>query len=209
MAWAKIDDGMHRKRKVRGLSDAAWRLYVSAIIDCCAEGSDGVIEGWALRELLPHHHEDHVRALLSRGLLHDAPGCENDTCLSSQDMPIPGSDLYVVHDFHQWQLTTDEWDVRKRASEKGNHVRHHEKKGVKKQGCRLCYPASASDRSPNGSPERTPYDDRSPDLTRPDLTRPDPSSLLASPRVNEGFVTDLQTAREKRAKADGFEGETA
>jgi hypothetical protein len=67
MAWAKIDDGMHRKRKVRGLSDAAWRLYVSAIIDCCAEGSDGVIEGWALRELLPSHHEDHVRALLSRG----------------------------------------------------------------------------------------------------------------------------------------------
>ncbi len=189
MAWAKIDDGMHRKRKVRGLSDAAWRLYVSAIIDCCAEGSDGVIEGWALRELLPSHHEDHVRELVDRRLLHDTPGCVNDTCLSAQGVPVADTDLYVVHDFHEWQMTTDEWDVRKRASEKANHTRHHEKKGVKREGCRLCYPPSSSDRTPDRSADRRP--DWTPDLTRPDLTRPDPSFPLASTRVNEGSVTHL------------------
>jgi hypothetical protein len=140
MGWAKLDDQMHRRRKVRGLSDPAWRLYVSAIIDCCAEGSDGVIEGIYLRELLPNHHEDHVRELILRGLIHDTAGCDSETCLSSQGMPVPGSDLFVVHDFHQWQMTAEEWDMRKSASEKGNHERWHVKKGVRKEGCRLCFP---------------------------------------------------------------------
>jgi hypothetical protein len=140
MGWAKIDDQMHRRRKTRGLSDTAWRLYVSAIIDCCAEGSDGLIEGVYLRELLPVHHEDYVRELVGRRLLHDAPGCDSETCLGSQDMPLPGTDLFVIHDFHQWQLTTEEWNVRKRASEVANHERWHAKKGIKKEGCRLCYP---------------------------------------------------------------------
>lgn len=206
MAWAKIDDQMHRKRKVRGLSDAAWRLYVSAIIDCCAEGSEGVVEGWALRELLPSHHEDHVRELLRRDLLHDAPGCTSETCLGSQGLPVSDSDLYVIHDFGQWQMTREEWDARKRASEQANHKRWHVDRGIRKEGCRLCYPIpSGSD--PNRSPNRKP--DWTPDLTRPDLTRPEPSSSHLE-HVSEGSsVTEIQTAREKRAKADGFEGETA
>lgn len=144
MGWAKIDDQMHRRRKTRGLSDAAWRLYVSAIIDCCAESSDGLIEGVYLRELLPHHHEDYVRELIGRGLLHDAPDCDSETCLSSQDMPMPGTDLFIIHDFHQWQMTAEEWGIRKSASEKANHERWHVKKGVKKEGCRLCFPVIVS-----------------------------------------------------------------
>lgn len=185
MGWAKIDDQMHRRRKVRGLSDPAWRLYVSAIIDCCAESSDGVIEGLYLRELLPHHHEKHVRDLLARGLLHDAPGCTSADCLGSQGMPVQGSDLFVIHDFHQWQLSTGEWTARKAASEKANHVRHHEDKKVKKQGCRLCYPlSSGSDSEPEPNPESKSEAKGSavwsPDLTRPDLTRPDPSSHLTT-----------------------------
>jgi hypothetical protein len=142
MGWAKIDDQMHRKRKVRGLSDAAWRLYVSAIIDCCAEGSDGVIEGWALRELLPHHHEDHVRDLLGRGLLHNKPGCGSEQCLSNQGLPIEDSDLYVVHDFHQWQMTTSEWEVTRSKKQMAAHTRWHASEP--KIGCRFCYPAEAS-----------------------------------------------------------------
>lgn len=155
MGWAKIDDQMHRRRKVRGLSDAAWRLYVSTIIDCCAEESDGVIEGLYLRELLPHHHEDHVRALVARGLLHDKPGCDSDTCLSNQGMPVPDSDLYVIHDFHQWQMTSEEWEVRKRASDKANHTRWHVRKDIRKEGCRLCYPVSSGSDSDSESSGRT------------------------------------------------------
>ena len=142
MGWAKFDDQMHRRRKIRGLSDAAWRLYASAIIDCCAESSDGVIEGWALRELLPHHHEDHVRELVAKGLLHDRPGCRSDHCLSSQELPVADSDLYVVHDFHEWQMTTAEWEVQRAKKQMAAHTRWHSDEP--KSGCRFCYPAEAS-----------------------------------------------------------------
>lgn len=153
MGWAKLDDQMHRRRKTRGLSDAAWRLYVSAIIDCCAESSDGVIEGTYLRELLPKHNEKYVRELLSRRLIHDAPGCASGTCLGSQGMPLPGTDLFVIHDFHEWQMTTEEWTARKRASEKANHVKWHVNKDVRKEGCRLCYPVSGSESDSETSSE--------------------------------------------------------
>ena len=151
MGWAKFDDQFHRRRKIRGLSDAAWRLYSSAIIDCCAESSDGVIEGTFLRELLPHHHEDHIRELLSKSLLHDRPGCDSEHCLSSQSLPIADTDMYVVHDFSQWQITTDEWEARKAASEVGNHTRHHVNKKIRKEGCRLCFPLSSDSESQSES----------------------------------------------------------
>lgn len=141
MGWAKIDDQMHRRRKIRGLSDAAWRLYTSAIIDCCAEASDGVIEGEYLRELLPNHHEDYVRELLARRLLHDKPDCRSPDCLASQGLPATG-DLYVIHDFHQWQLSKEEWSLRKareaEAALFANHKRWHERRGVVKEGCPHC-----------------------------------------------------------------------
>jgi len=193
MAWAKIDDQMHRKRKVRGLSDAAWRLYVSAIIDACAESSDGVIEGWALRELLPSHHEEHVRALLSRGLLHDAPECTSPTCLSAHGLPIAGSDLYVIHDFGQWQMTREEWTDAKAKKQKAAHARWH--KEEKKEGCRFCYPVNA-DAHAGAYPDAM--------LTRPDLTRPDlnpsiPHLRDVSKEVPE-VITDRASAREIKAE---------
>lgn len=155
MAWAKIDDQMHRKRKIRGLSDAAWRLYVSAIIDCCAEASDGVIEGWALRELLPSHHEDHVRELLGRGLLHDAPGCDSEDCLGSQGLPVADTDCFIIHDFNQWQMSKEEWSARKKreaaAALLANHKRWHERRGVVKEDCPHC-----SDSDPKSDPIVTP-----------------------------------------------------
>ena len=142
MPWAKFDDGMVHKRKIRRLSDAAFRLYVSAIIDCCRESSDGVIEGQFLRELLPSHHEDHVRDLTAAGLIHDTPGCESDTCLGNQGLPAAGSDLYVIHDFHQWQLSSEEWEARKeRESSKAiyaAHKRWHEGRSVVKDDCPHC-----------------------------------------------------------------------
>lgn len=151
MGWAKFDDQMHRRRKVRGLSDAAWRLYVSAILDCCAERSDGEIEGTYLRELLPSHHEEHIKALVARGLLHDRPGCTSEACIGSQGLPLANADMYVVHDFHQWQMTTEEWEVKRRASEKANHTKWHLNKEIRKQGCRLCYPPVSEPESTSDS----------------------------------------------------------
>lgn len=155
MPWAKLDDRMHRRRKIRGLSDAAWRLYVSVILDCCAEQSDGEIEGWTLRELLPHHHEEHVRELISRGLLHDAPGCDSPTCLGSQGLPVAG-DLFVVHDFAQWQISANGWSAMKDGAQLANHKRWHEERGVKNPKCRFCYPHLSPPDSPPDSGDDSP-----------------------------------------------------
>jgi hypothetical protein len=143
MPWAKIDDQMHRRRKIRGLSDAAWRLYVSAIIDCCAEGSDGEIEGSYLRELLPSHHEDHVRELVGRGLLHDTAGCTSRHCLGSQGIPVSGSDLYVLHDFAQWQVSSAEWSRMRVQKAYAAHARWHPKEPSDK--CEHCKNGCTSD----------------------------------------------------------------
>lgn len=136
MPWAKFDDQTHRRRKIRRLSDPAWRLWASAVMDCCAESSDGVIEGWALRELLPSHHEDHVRELLAAGLIHDSATCTSQHCLSSQGLPLAGSDLYVIHDFNQWQMSKDEWADQKARKQKAAHTRWH--KDEPKDDCPYC-----------------------------------------------------------------------
>lgn len=149
MPWARLDGAMHRSRKIRRLDAIAFRLYVSAILDCCHASSDGEIEGETLRELLPRreYHEDHIRVLVAAGLLHDsADQCNSDDCLAARGLPVKDSDMFVIHDFAEWQMTTDEWEARRRASEKANHTKWHVNKGVRKQGCRLCYPVrSVSD----------------------------------------------------------------
>ncbi len=44
MTWAKLDDHFPFHRKVRPISDAAFRLHVSAICWCCEHLTDGHVE---------------------------------------------------------------------------------------------------------------------------------------------------------------------
>lgn len=44
MTWLKLDDRFARHRKVAPLSDRAWRLHVTALLECCAELTDGQID---------------------------------------------------------------------------------------------------------------------------------------------------------------------
>lgn len=142
MPWAKIDDQAHRKRKIRRLSDSAWRLYFSAIYDCCAEMSSGLIEGWALRELLPHHHEDYVTELVNAGLLHAVPGCQSPRCLGSEGLPLADSDSYVVHNHAGRQMTEEEWNHYQAQQGKkgrfGMHKRWHVERGIQSPDCEFC-----------------------------------------------------------------------
>lgn len=137
MAWTKFDAMFHRRRKIRRLSDGAFRLWVSAISDCCAEESDGLIDGDTLRELLPRHQEKYVKELLTARLIHDAPTCESDQCLSSQGLPA-SENLYVVHDFAQWQMTSAEWIKHREQRAFAAHRKWHADEP--KKGCRYCYP---------------------------------------------------------------------
>lgn len=116
MPWAKFDDKTIRSRKVRRVArkePSAALLWMFAIIYCCEQMTDGEIEGDELRELLPHHHEDYVRALVAERLLHDSPGCDSPDCLASQGLPMKASDMYVIHDFGASQILKNEWTERR------------------------------------------------------------------------------------------------
>jgi hypothetical protein len=44
VTWLRLDDQFHRHRKVAPLSDRAWRLHVTALLECCANLTDGRID---------------------------------------------------------------------------------------------------------------------------------------------------------------------
>jgi hypothetical protein len=139
--WAKFDDKTIRSRKVRRVArndPSAALLWMFAVIYCCEQMTDGEIEGDELRELLPHHHEDHVRALLEARMLHDAPGCDSPDCLASQGLPAAGSDMYVIHDFAASQMLRSEWAKYSEQRAQAAHNRWH--KDTPKEGCKWCGP---------------------------------------------------------------------
>lgn len=131
MPWAKFDDKTIRSRKVRRVArkqPSAALLWMFAIIYCCEQQTDGEIEGDELRELLPHHHDDYVKILVSEGLLHDRPGCTSGHCLSSEGLPVADTDMYVVHDFGATQILRAEWDrKREQAAERQRKWREQHK----------------------------------------------------------------------------------
>lgn len=119
MPWAKFDDKTIRSRKVRRVArkePSAALLWMFAIIYCCEQMTDGEIEGDELRELLPRHHEDYIRLLISERLLHDRAGCNSPDCLAYQGLPIEGTDMFVIHDFGSTQILKDEWSERRKKN---------------------------------------------------------------------------------------------
>lgn len=145
MPWAKFSDKTHRNRKVRRVArkePSAALLWMFAVIYCCEQMTDGEIEGDELRELLPRHHEDYVRLLVSERLLHDRPGCQSPDCLGSQGLPLADTDMFVVHDFAATQMTTDQWaEFEQRKKDKSKfaaHKRWHLDRGVVADDCDLC-----------------------------------------------------------------------
>jgi hypothetical protein len=141
MPWAKFDDKVIRSRKVRRVArsdPSAVLLWMFAIIYCCEQMTDGEIEGDELRELLPSHHEDHVKALLVAGMLHDKPGCTSPDCLASQGLPIAGSDMYVIHDYAASQILAEDWKKVSVTKSYAAHKRWHLGTGDTSEKCEHC-----------------------------------------------------------------------
>lgn len=145
MPWAKFDDKTIRSRKVRRVArkePSAALLWMFAIIYCCEQQTDGEIEGDELRELLPHHHEDYVRLLVSERLLHDRPGCESAHCLAHDGLPLEDSDMYVIHDFGASQMLRAEWaelsEKKAAAGRRAMHKRWHLDRNIVDPECEHC-----------------------------------------------------------------------
>lgn len=116
-----------RHRKIRGLSDAAFRLHVTLMATANEDRTDGVVLPVDLESRGPKVKKE----LIDADLVHDM-----------------GKGGYVLHDYLKHQNSADEienfrQEKRERGSRGGKvsaHKRHHVDKGVFNPNCELCTP---------------------------------------------------------------------
>lgn len=105
MPWVRFDDQFTIHRKVDGLSDAAFRLHVSAIFWSARNLTDGCVPEEDL-EIVSARVRKPARfatELVKRGVWHEAGfTCKSDHC------PTPGSDGWVIHDYGQYQYSKEQ-----------------------------------------------------------------------------------------------------
>lgn len=93
MTWARLDDMFPWSRKVRRLTDAAFRLHVTGIVSCARDLTDGHITPDDLGEFPPMRGTDkRLDELIDRGVWHarghDCPKC-----------PQPPVACWYIHDY--------------------------------------------------------------------------------------------------------------
>lgn len=110
MTWLRLDDQFHRHRKVAPLSDSAFRLHVTALLECSNQLTDGRLD-CALVPTLPRAPQgkrltDALRELEKSGLWHRE------------------GDVFVMHDFLDWNPpASDVLDKRATARERMKKAR--------------------------------------------------------------------------------------
>lgn len=112
MGWGKFDDRYALNRKVRPLSDAAFRLDVSAILWCNAQLTDGRIEPDELAQVSDVKAPTKAAAeLVRRGRWHPAgKGCGTDECPPGE----PG-DGWQIHDYLEFNESKKIIEARRTA----------------------------------------------------------------------------------------------
>lgn len=102
MSWLRIDDKMPRHKKVRPLSDAAFRLHITALAHCCEEENDGVFKASDLD----------VMVSIPRGRKLDAALRE----LEAGGVWTRQGDEWRIHDFLYWNPSSEERKAKREAS---------------------------------------------------------------------------------------------
>lgn len=123
MPFVFFDDQFPISRKVAGLSDAAFRLHVSAFFWCARNLTDGHVPAEDLDDVCARVRtpERFVAELVKRGLWHEAGhGCESEDC------PDIAGDGWVIHDYFERQPTKQEV-LEKRKANAERQRRHRER----------------------------------------------------------------------------------
>jgi len=115
-----------RHRKIRTLSDKAFRLHVELIADCNDAQSDGKFSA----------HELNMRGTRAGKELIDA-GLVNALDDGTYELHD-----YLLHQHSKKQIQEYKAD-KVGAGERGAHTRHHVKKGIFEIGCKHCKEARA------------------------------------------------------------------
>lgn len=103
MPWVRFDDQFATNRKVTGLSDPAFRYYVSAIFWSARNLTDGFVPEEDLDDVAPRNvkrPDSFVPELVKRSLWHGP-----DEHCDSPDCPEIRPDGWTIHDYHAYQPT--------------------------------------------------------------------------------------------------------
>jgi hypothetical protein len=122
MPWANFDDQFPKHPKVLPLSDAAFRLHVSAVCHAAQYTTNGVIHVDQVPLLAPRFKKTTLDELIRRGQWHDlGQGCGTETC------PLGVPESYIIHDYLQWNRSREvieaERDRKRKAGRKGAETR--------------------------------------------------------------------------------------
>jgi len=103
MPWVRFDDQFPIHRKLAGLSDAAFRLHVSAIFWCARNLTDGVVPVGDLEDVSARVRTPtrFAAELVIRRLWHlGDEECDSEQCVAAG---APGIDGWVIHDYLEYQ----------------------------------------------------------------------------------------------------------
>lgn len=181
-------------REVDGLSDTAFRLYVTAFFWCSVNQTDGLItrEDLDLVSARVRASERFAAECERRGAWHDARhDCGSEFCTGPFD-----ADGWVVHDYLRYAPSKAEaqaeGSAKSKGGRRGNHKKWHEDRGIKAPGCEFCHsPASAAPPAPKRTSHKRSHTDRMSDSHATPISRSDFDSDQSSPgqSVKSGTVT--------------------
>jgi hypothetical protein len=116
MPYLNIDDGMYDHAKVDGLSDAAWRLHLTAMMFCARNLTDGFVSRGQSRRLTATASDPEASELVRAEVWHDiGEGCTDAACIEARTCPDNGKPgHYLLHDYLQWNHSKAWWDTRRR-----------------------------------------------------------------------------------------------
>lgn len=99
MTWVRFEDIYPENRKVKALSDAAYRLDIEAVCWASRNLTDGRISAEDLPEISRRGTDRNAAELVRRGRWHRAA----DGPCGSEYCPNPGPDGWVIHDYLEFQ----------------------------------------------------------------------------------------------------------
>jgi hypothetical protein len=185
--WVRFDDQFPINRKVSRLSDAAFRLHVSAVFWCARNLTDGAVPEEDLDDVCARVRtpERFVTEIVGRGLWHEIGyQCDSDVCLGHPDNAVSNTVTkgWVIHDYLEYQPSKSKvLDERKGNAERQKKWREQRKQEREERN-------GVSNAVSNGGSNATP--------SRPVPSRRDGGSLGADV---EGDQSVRAQAREREA----------
>src|SRR5690606_16167302 len=129
----RFDDTFPIHRKVDGLSDAAFRLHVSAIFWCARNLTDGAVpeEDLELVTARVRTPERFAAELVRRGLWHP-PGhvCESEDCPAFDE----GVEGWTIHDYLEFQPSKQRVDAERRSNADRQRAWRERQKAAQRNG---------------------------------------------------------------------------